>query len=126
MTTSQTKLLYLGNAHLAREALTYYDVGSDSYLPWTGTPATARFSLSPSGGAYASAGVYTPSTILAAGPFAMTMSGDVGTWVYVFPVTALANFPAVGTKVYQVVEAGPNNELRVIQAFVVTDPRPPL
>jgi hypothetical protein len=117
MTTAVQKSLYLGNAHLAREVLTVYDPASDSYVPYLNGVATVRLSLSPTGA----------TTIAGTGPFPMveTTPGVSGIYYYVYEPTVVALVGAAAI-IYQVVEGGAFNELKVVQPLTVVTPRPPL
>jgi hypothetical protein len=114
-----TKNLYLGNAHLARAAITRYDGTTDAYVPLTSGTVTVRFTSDALG----------ETTISGLGPFTMAHAG-AGTWYYAVAQAlidaALDNETYSGGVVYEVVEGGADSALKVIQPFRVVAARPPL
>jgi hypothetical protein len=127
-TITQQKTINVRNDFLAREALTIYDGGTNTFIALLGAgDVTARLSTLPTG--FDVTG--NPSTITGLGPSAMVESTGVrGTYYYAFNAAALKTGLAtlVGTTVYLVVEgvyANDANALVVVQPLLVVDPRAP-
>lgn len=116
------KVIFIGNAHLVRQRVQYYDPTSDTFLPWSG-PGTVSICTSSSD----SAGVTTYTPIAGMGPFNL-IQGLNGILYYEIPtsVVALLNTDAyINSVVYQVVIAGNSQELQSVQPLFVSPSRFP-
>lgn len=116
------KCIFIGNAHLVRQEVRYYDPVSNTFLPWSG-PGTVSICTATVDDAGAVA--YTP--IAGMGPFALII-GLNGILYYEIPtsVVELLNTDVfINTTVYQVVIAGNSDELQSIQPLLVSPSRFP-
>lgn len=116
------KVIFIGNAHLVRQEVRYYDPTSNTFLPWSG-PGTVSICTA----TVDSAGVTTYTPIAGMGPFNL-IQGLNGILYYELPtsVVALLNTDAfINSVVYQVVIAGNSNELQSVQPLFVSPSRFP-
>jgi|SRR6185437_2764317 len=116
------KVIFIGNAHLVRHEVRYYDPVSNTFLPWSG-PGTVSICTSSTD----SAGVTTYTPIAGMGPFNL-IQGLNGILYCEIPtsVVALLNTDAfINTVVYQVVIAGGSDELQSVQPLFVAPSRFP-
>lgn len=112
---AREKKLYIGNAHLVMQQLTYYVPGQADWERWNGLPLTVRISATSTG-----------TAITGLGPFTMTFDAD-GNAVYTISSAlinaALNNATYLDKLVYQIVEGGPSSEYSSVVPLRVTKPR---
>lgn len=117
----RTKSIFIGNAHLARQELRAYDPASNAYKVWIGPAQVALCAVSVD----PTTNIVTYTPIGGLGPFAMT-SAVPGVFYFEFTTAQLAALNAqqyLNALVYQVVIAGPNNELQDVQPLLVCPSR---
>ena len=114
------KCIFIGNAHLVRQEVRYYDPTTNTFLPWTG-PGTVSICTA----AVDAAGKVTYTPIAYMGPFNLNV-GLNGILYYEIPtsVVDILNTDAyINTTVYQVVIAGAASELQSVQPLLVSPAR---
>ncbi len=114
------KCLFIGNAHLVRQEVRYYDAATNRYLPWSG-PGTVSICTA----TVDTAGKVTYTPIAYMGPFNLNV-GLNGILYYEIPtsvVDILNTDSYINTTVYQVVIAGNNSELQSVQPLLVSPSR---
>lgn len=114
---TQSRPLFVNNAYLVRQAITFYNPTADAYQPFVGVQATMSVGLFEDElGTIGLAGLTNqPMTAAAGAP---------GTYFAVFSNVQTASLASlIGDTIYQVVVGGPNAELRVTSPRVVTAPR---
>ena len=117
------KCIFIGNAHLVRVEVRYYDATTNSFLPWSG-PGTVSICTA----AVDAAGKVTYTPIAYMGPFTLNV-GLNGILYYEIPtsvVDILNTDLFINTTVYQVVIAGNLSELQSVQPLLVSPSRFPI
>lgn len=115
-TATVAKTIQPNNAYLVRTKVTQWSSATNSYVAWTGLNSMRV-------GFYADAlGV---TAIGSLSNLTMTEVGATGVYYYVVPAanTAILGTNYNGATVYQIVTGGANNELKVVTALTVTQPR---
>jgi len=116
------KCIFIGNAHLVRQEIRFYDPATNTFIPWTGAGTVSICTISVDGSGKAT---YTP--IISMGPFTLVVGLD-GILYYEIPVSVVALLNTdvfINTTVYQVVTAGNANELQNVQPLLVSPSRYP-
>lgn len=116
----EVKAIHPHNAHLARQYLTKFDPETNTFIAWDdATDVEVLYATDEQGN----------DPIASMGPFPMAAmdAGALPGWYYrIVPssVTALLDTAALrGTRIWQLVTGGSNDEFRVATPFVVTEPR---
>lgn len=116
------KCIFIGNAHLVRQEIRFYDPSTDTFIPWTGVGSVSICTASMD-----TAGKVTYTPIAYMGPFTLNVGLD-GILYYEIPVGVVDILNTdlfINTTVYQVVTAGNASELQNIQPLLVSPSRYP-
>jgi hypothetical protein len=119
MTSSltQSRPLFVGNAYLVRQSLTFYNPNTNAYEPLVGIAATLTV------GFYTNALGTSGIALLTALPM-VESAGAPGTYYASISAALTGTLSAlIDDTIYQVVVGGNNLELRVTSPRVVTAPR---
>jgi hypothetical protein len=103
------------NAFLARQAIEVFDAATNRYIPWTGGTATVGYYTASNATGGITGLVDIPMDEVAGAP---------GTYALAIPSALLAALaPYAGQVIYQIVKAGPSQNVQVATPLRVTSPR---